>query len=79
MADTEEKLDKLAALYETYFKLGGMQLQPTYVTTEELLKAQKQPDEYRNLRVRVSGFSGNFVLLGKEIQEEVIRRTDYSK
>ena len=79
MADTEEKLDKLAALYETYFKLGGMQLQPTYITTEELLEAQKNPEEHRNLRVRVSGFSGNFVLLGKEIQEEVIRRTDYAK
>ena len=78
MADSDEKLDKLAALYETYFRLGGMQLQPTYITTEELLRAQKQPDEHRNLRVRVSGFSGNFVLLGKEIQEEVIRRTDYA-
>lgn len=78
MADSEEKLDKLAAMYETYFKLGGIQFQPTYVTTEELLKAQRQPEEYRNLRVRVSGFSGNFVLLGKDIQEEIIRRTDHA-
>jgi formate C-acetyltransferase len=78
LADSEEKLDKLAALYKTYFDLGGIQFQPTYVTTEELLKAQRQPGEYKNLRVRVSGFSGNFVLLGKEIQEEVIRRTEYA-
>ena len=78
MADSEEKLDKLAALYETYLKLGGIQVQPTYVTTEELLKARKQPEEYRNLRVRVSGFSGNFVLLGKDLQEEIIRRTEYA-
>jgi formate C-acetyltransferase len=78
MADNEEKLDKLATMYETYFKLGGIQFQPTYVTTEELLRAQRQPEEYRNLRVRVSGFSGNFVLLGKDLQEEIIRRTDHA-
>jgi formate C-acetyltransferase len=78
MADSDEKLKKLAALYETYFKLGGIQFQPTYVTTEELLKAQRQPGEHKNLRVRVSGFSGNFVLLGKDLQNEIIRRTDHT-
>ncbi|GHT59717.1 hypothetical protein FACS1894109_16140 [Spirochaetia bacterium] len=77
LADDDEKLKKLAALYHTYFQLGGMQFQPTYISTEELLKAQRQPEQYKNLRVRVSGFSGNFTLLGKDLQDEVIRRTDY--
>jgi formate C-acetyltransferase len=78
MADDDEKLKKLAALYHTYFQLGGMQFQPNYISTDELLKAQQQPEQYKNLRVRVSGFSGNFTLLGKDIQDEVIRRTDHS-
>ncbi|MDR0923238.1 MAG: hypothetical protein LBN31_02655, partial [Hungatella sp.] len=68
MADDDEKLKKLAALYHTYFQLGGMQFQPNYISTDELLKAQRQPEQYKNLRVRVSGFSGNFTLLGKDIQ-----------
>jgi formate C-acetyltransferase len=79
MASDDEKLKKLAALYQTYFARGGVQLQPTYVSTEELLKAQEQPENYRNLRVRVSGFSGNFTLLSKQIQDDVIRRADHNE
>ena len=54
---------------------GGLHMQINYVTKEELLKAKENPGEYPNLRVRVSGFSGNFVNLCESLQDDIIRRT----
>lgn len=74
MADSPEKLDKLAHLFKTFMDLGGLQLQPTYLSADELEKAQITPEEYSDLRVRVTGFSATFTKLDKGVQDEVITR-----
>lgn len=74
VADTEEKRDLLASIIETYFRLGGVQLQINYLSVGELRKAQQSPDAYRNLRVRVTGFSGFFTEFDRELQDEIIER-----
>ena len=70
----EGDFEKLVILVETYFREGGMHLQLNHVTRETLIDAQKHPEKYANLRVRVSGFSGYFVKMRKEIQDEIIAR-----
>lgn len=67
--------DKLVTMMETYFKNGGMQFQLSYVSRDELLAAKKSPEKYRNLRVRVTGFSDYFVNLTEDIQNSIIART----
>ena len=74
---TEEARKKWIALLKTYFTLGGQQLQPTVVSTEVLKAAQKNPEPYRNIIVKVGGYSAYFTDLGKEIQDEVISRTEH--
>lgn len=68
--------EKTADLLETYFRNGGVHFQLTYVSKEDLLHAKVTPEGYKNLRVRVSGFSDYFVKLREEIQDEVIKRTE---
>lgn len=72
-----ERIAKLALLYDTYFKLGGLQLQPDYISADDLIKAREDPQIYKNLRVRVTGYSGFFTLLDKELQNEIILRTEH--
>lgn len=71
----EEDLDKLTFLIRSYFKLNGHHLQFNVVDTDTLKRAQKHPDEYRNLLVRVAGYSDYFVDLDAHHQEEIIART----
>ena len=66
-------------MLETYFKNGGIHFQLTYVSKEDLIKAKETPDNYSNLRVRVSGFSDYFVKLGDVIQDEIIERTSHKQ
>lgn len=66
---------KTVQLIETYFRMGGAQLQINAVTREELLAAKEHPDKYKSLRVRVSGFSDYFVNLTEPIQQNIIERT----
>ena len=73
---TEQDLDKLGGLIRTYFTLGGHHIQFNVVDTRTLRSAQAHPDEYRNLLVRVAGYSDYFVDLDKEHQEEIISRTE---
>lgn len=68
---------KWIALVRTYFRLGGMQLQPSAVSTETLRAAQTQPELHRELIVKVGGYSTYFVDLGREIQDEIIARTEH--
>ncbi|MFX0070638.1 MAG: glycine radical domain-containing protein, partial [Candidatus Hermodarchaeota archaeon] len=75
---TEEAKNKWVSLIKTYFQLGGEQLQPTVVSKEVLLAAQKDREKYRNVIVKVGGYSAYFVDLGKEIQDEVISRTEHT-
>jgi len=69
-----EHIDKLAALLRAYAHEGGTALQVNVVDANTLKEAQKHPDQYRNLLVRVTGYNAYFVMLGKEIQDEIIAR-----
>ncbi|MBN2224796.1 MAG: hypothetical protein JW765_09005 [Deltaproteobacteria bacterium] len=79
VGETEEARKKYSSLIRTYFKLGGQQLQPTVASTEVLKCAQGQPEQYRDLIVKVGGYSAYFVDLGKEIQDEIISRSEHVK
>lgn len=72
----DEGLEKVAMLIKSYFDLGGHQLQINTVNREILLDAQKHPSDYRNLIVRVWGWSGYFVELDKCYQDHIIKRIE---
>lgn len=67
--------EKTVDMLETYFRNGGVHFQLTYVSKEDLLNAKVTPEDYKNLRVRVSGFSDYFVKLNESIQDDIIART----
>jgi formate C-acetyltransferase len=69
---------KMTQLMQTYFDLGGMELQINVVSAETLRDAQKNPDRYRDLVVRVAGFSAYFTELHPDGQNDLIRRTELS-
>ncbi|MBN2442773.1 MAG: hypothetical protein JXJ04_15560, partial [Spirochaetales bacterium] len=73
-----ESRKKWISLLKTYCNLGGMQLQPTIVSHQDLLAAQKDPSAYSDLIVKVGGYSVYFTELGRELQEEIISRTEHS-
>lgn len=70
-------IDKLSRLIRSYFKLDGHHIQLNVVTAETLKEAQKNPAKYRDLIVRVAGYSDYFVDLSPELQDEIIRRTEH--
>lgn len=72
----EKGIDNLSALIRAYFKLGGHHIQFNIVDRKTLLDAQKNPDEYKDLIVRVAGYSDNFNNLEKALQDEIIARTE---
>jgi formate C-acetyltransferase len=72
-----EDLRKLASLIKTYFACGGKQVQFNVVSRETLLDAQQHPEKYRDLIVRVAGYSAYFVQLGKRIQDDIIQRMEH--
>ena len=67
----------LPALVQGYFEQGGMQIQITCVSKEELLDAEKNPEKYPNLIVRIGGYSEYFARLSPELRRSVIERTCY--
>jgi formate C-acetyltransferase len=71
-------LEVLSELLTTYFRLGGQHLQINVVDGEMLREAQRRPDEYRSLSVRVVGYSAYFVTLSEDIQENLIGRTEHA-
>lgn len=71
----DKSFEKLVCLLETYFRQGGTHFQLTYASKEDLIRAQSDPDSYKHLRVRVSGFADYFVNLNQALQDDVIRRT----
>jgi len=71
----DDNFEKTVAMLETYFKNGGVHFQLNYVSKEDLIKAKETPEEYGNLRVRVSGFSDYFVKLNEALQDDIIERT----
>ncbi|UCC40606.1 MAG: glycyl radical protein [Candidatus Aminicenantes bacterium] len=73
----EEGIDKLAHLIRSYFKLDGHHIQINVVSADLLRDAQKNPERHRDLIVRVAGYSDYFVDISKDLQEEIIRRTEH--
>lgn len=73
----DESIKKLGSLVKTYIVLGGHQLQLNTVNREKLLDAKKHPEKYRNLIVRVWGWSGYFVELDECYQDHVIERIEF--
>jgi formate C-acetyltransferase len=69
-------IDNLAHLVRSYFKLDGHHIQMNVVTAETLREAQANPEKYRDLIVRVAGYSDYFCDLGKTLQDEIIARTE---
>ena len=74
---TEEGRDKIVHLIRSYFRLDGHHIQFNVVSADTLRKAQENPEKYRDLIVRVAGYSDYFIDLIPELQEEIIRRTEH--
>jgi pyruvate formate-lyase/glycerol dehydratase family glycyl radical enzyme len=70
----EEHREKLKAFLRAYGETGGTAIQFNIIDSDTLREAQRNPDEYMNLLVRVTGYNAYFVMLGKEIQDEIIAR-----
>lgn len=75
MVQTREGIRKLLALIKTYFDRYGYHIQFNIINPETLLDAKKHPERYRDLVVRVAGYSAYFVELTPEVQDEIIART----
>jgi formate C-acetyltransferase len=71
-------LDKLSSLIRTYFKLNGHHIQFNVIDVATLKEAQKKPEDYKNLIVRVAGYSDYFCNLSRDLQNEIISRTEQS-
>jgi|SRR5271157_530040 len=76
LADQEGQ-DRLAQLIRTYFKLDGHHIQFNVIDVETLCDAQKHPEKHADLLVRVAGYSDYFINLTKELQNEIIKRTEH--
>lgn len=77
LLEGEEGINSLAHLIRAYFKLGGHHIQFNVISADTLRTAQKEPEKYRNLIVRVAGYSDYFNNLSKTLQDEIISRTEY--
>ena len=71
---SRESVEKFYSLLKGYFEKGGMQVQPNAVSTETLKDAQKNPEKYSDLIVKVGGYNATFVDLGSPIQDDIINR-----
>ncbi len=74
---TDEDIEKLMHLIRSHFKLDSHHIQFNVVTADTLRKAQKNPEKYRDLIVRVAGYSDYFVDIIPELQNEIIKRTEH--
>ncbi|HSW57755.1 MAG TPA: pyruvate formate lyase family protein [Dehalococcoidales bacterium] len=75
---TKEDLKKLGNLVKTYADMGGKWVQFNVIGNDQLLDAQQHPENYRDLIVRVAGYSAYFVDLSKGVQDDIIRRMEVS-
>ena len=72
----ERGLSNLADLVRTYFDMGGHHIQFNIIDRATLLDAREHPENHRDLIVRVAGFSEKWCNLGRELQDEIINRTE---
>ncbi|MFX0124643.1 MAG: trans-4-hydroxy-L-proline dehydratase [Candidatus Hodarchaeota archaeon] len=77
LLSTDAGIEKLMHLIRAHFKLDSHHIQFNVVTADTLRKAQENPEKYRDLIVRVAGYSDYFVDLIPELQDEIIRRTEH--
>ena len=75
--DNDEAIRKISHLVRSYFRMDGHHIQFNVVDAETLRNAQKNPENYRDLIVRVAGYSDYFNDLGIDLQNEIIQRTEY--
>jgi len=75
--ETDEGITNVSHLVRAYFRLGGHHIQFNVVSADTLREAQKNPEKYRDLIVRVAGYSDYFINLGINLQDEIIRRTEH--
>lgn len=73
----EEDMNKFSRLVRTYFTLGGHHVQFNVVSADVLQEAQRKPEEYRGLLVRVAGYTDYFCDLSRTLQDEIISRTEH--
>lgn len=76
LVKTENRL-RLRQLVETFFKMGGMQIQISILDRLELLDALEHPERHEDLVVRIGGYSTYFNWLSEDLKKEVIKRTEY--
>lgn len=74
----EEGLDQMANLIRSYFNMDGHHIQFNVIDRQTLINAQKHPEDYKDLIVRVAGYSDHFRNLSKALQDEIIERTEQS-
>jgi len=74
---SDENIDKLVKLIRSYFSLDAHHIQINVVSADTLRKAKRNPQEYKNLIVRVAGYSDYFCDLNEELQDEIISRTEH--
>ncbi len=77
LLNSKNNLEKIRYLIRAYFEMGGHHIQFNVVSAATLRKAQKNPEVYRDLIVRVAGYSDYFIDLGKQLQDEIIQRTEH--
>lgn len=77
--DDDESIKKVSSLVRTYFRADGHHIQFNVVSADTLRKAKKNPEQYRDLIVRVAGYSDYFNDLSEELQDEIIGRTEQFK
>lgn len=71
-------LQNFASVVRSYFDHKGMHVQFNVIDRETLLAAQREPEKYKDLVVRVAGYSAQFVVLAKEVQDDIISRTEHT-
>jgi len=76
--ENEEDVEKFAHFVETYFRIGGLQVQFNIMSYNMLIDAKKHPEKYPELMVRVSGYSAYFKDLNEKMKDELIKRTEYN-
>ena len=76
--EDETAIKKVSSLVRSYFKMDGHHIQFNVINADTLRKAQKNPEKYKNLIVRVAGYSDYFNDLGEDLQNEIINRTEHA-